>query len=272
MTTRLILLVLLYITTAAIACAQTSDGATATGPYPVLTLPGHRDRVRSVAFDETGTRLVSTSYDSTVRTWNAVTGDSLLTLHGHILETAIATYSSDGSLIVSGSFDHTARIWSAIDGHLITTLLPHDAPVFNARFLHHDSLVFTASSGDIRLWHPLSGERVDSIRCNLPVIDLNNGGTYVFCASGSGHGALVRYDNDSVVEQFDGAILGEFNYSGTQICMAMKDTSIVVWDIASRSIVARFRGHVGEIYSVSFDRAGRRVVSASADRTVRVWD
>ncbi|HVZ39136.1 MAG TPA: hypothetical protein VHI13_07665, partial [Candidatus Kapabacteria bacterium] len=127
--------------------AASPRGIESTGPYPVLTLPGHRDWVRSVAFDETGTRLVSTSYDSTVRTWNALTGDSLLTLHGHIHETLTAAFSSDGSRIVSGSVDHTARIWSVADGHVVAVLIPHYSPVVTARFLHHDSIVFTASSG-----------------------------------------------------------------------------------------------------------------------------
>ncbi|HVZ38965.1 MAG TPA: T9SS type A sorting domain-containing protein [Candidatus Kapabacteria bacterium] len=36
--------------------------------------------------------------------------------------------------------------------------------------------------------------------------------------------------------------------------------------------MAHFTGHTNYVNSVSFDRAGRRVVSASADRTVRVWD
>ncbi|HVZ38963.1 MAG TPA: T9SS type A sorting domain-containing protein [Candidatus Kapabacteria bacterium] len=252
--------------------ATSPRGVESTGPYLVLTLPGHRDWVQSVAFDETGTRLVSTSSDSSVRTWNAVTGDSLLVMHGHRVTTLTASFSSDGAYVVSGSMDHTARIWSATDGHLISTLVPHYDWVVTARYVHHDSLVFTASSGYIRLWHPLSGDRIDSVHNDVPVLDLTPDGKLVFGASGGGYGALIRFDTDSTIERFDGVILGEFNHAGTQICMAMKDTSIVVWDIASRSIVARFKGHLGEVYSVSFDRAGRRVVSASADRTVRVWD
>ncbi|HVZ38964.1 MAG TPA: T9SS type A sorting domain-containing protein [Candidatus Kapabacteria bacterium] len=102
--------------------------------------------------------------------------------------------------------------------------------------------------------------------------EISSDANFAFYFGGSGAGAYVRLSDDSILVRFTNVLLGEFNQAGTQICMAMKDTSIVVWDIASRSIVARFKGHLGEVYSVSFDRAGRRVVSASADRTVRVWD
>ncbi|HVZ38960.1 MAG TPA: hypothetical protein VHI13_06765 [Candidatus Kapabacteria bacterium] len=91
-------------------------GVESTGPYPVLTLPGHRDWVRSVAFDETGMRLVSTSYDSTVRTWKALTGDSLLTLHGHIVRyqtnpSSLSRYFRfNGSATVGHGYQITARV------------------------------------------------------------------------------------------------------------------------------------------------------------------
>ena len=42
--------------------------------------------------------------------------------------------------------------------------------------------------------------------------------------------------------------------------------------LGERAELACLRGHEGWVTSVSFDRAGRRIVSGSYDNTVRVWD
>ena len=43
---------------------------------------GHSEGVSSVCFSADGTRIVSGSYDQTVRIWNAVTGACEVTMEG----------------------------------------------------------------------------------------------------------------------------------------------------------------------------------------------
>ena len=47
------------------------------------TLEGHSDPVLSVAFSPDGQRIVSGSYDDTIKLWDAQTGSELRTLQGH---------------------------------------------------------------------------------------------------------------------------------------------------------------------------------------------
>ncbi|KAL0960311.1 hypothetical protein HGRIS_011937 [Hohenbuehelia grisea] len=75
-------------------------------------LKGHSSIVTSVAFSPDGTRIVSGSYDSKIRVWDASTGHPTMPpLEGHSQEVTSVAFSPDGTRIVSGSGDHSIRIW-----------------------------------------------------------------------------------------------------------------------------------------------------------------
>jgi WD40 repeat protein len=63
----------------------------------------HRVRVNSVAISRDGMRIVSGSYDKTVRMWDASTGAELNVLKGHTNWVNSVAISRDGMRIVSGS-------------------------------------------------------------------------------------------------------------------------------------------------------------------------
>ena len=68
------------------------------------------------AFSPDGSRIVSGSYDNTVRVWDAMNGDELKSLSGHTSGVNSVTFSPDGSYIVSGSDDNTVLVWDAMSG------------------------------------------------------------------------------------------------------------------------------------------------------------
>ena len=59
-------------------------------------------------------KVVSGSWDQTVRIWDAVTGECEQTLQGHSDWVSSASFSPDGTKVVSGSEDQTVRIWDAV--------------------------------------------------------------------------------------------------------------------------------------------------------------
>ncbi len=69
--------------------------------------------VNSVAFSPDGKRLATGSYDSTVKLWDAATGQELLTLKGHASDVWSVAFSPDGKRLATGSRDQTVKLWSA---------------------------------------------------------------------------------------------------------------------------------------------------------------
>lgn len=85
------------------------------------TLTGHASGVIGCAYSPDGTRIVSASYDNTLKVWDGEGGDALRTLTGHADWVRGCAYSPDGIRIVSASSDNTLKVWDARDGHCLAT-------------------------------------------------------------------------------------------------------------------------------------------------------
>jgi WD40 repeat protein len=44
-----------------------------------------------------------------------------------------------------------------------------------------------------------------------------------------------------------------------------------VWDAKTGQEIAKLQGHENKVYAAQFSPDGQRIVSASADKTARVW-
>ncbi|KAJ6597918.1 hypothetical protein B0H10DRAFT_2325271 [Mycena sp. CBHHK59/15] len=203
---------------------------------------GHSDSVWSVAFSPDGRRIVSGSYDHTIRIWDADTqmqvGEAL---QGHSDSVWSVAFSPDGQRIVSGSGDNTIRIWDA----------DTQMQVGEALQGHSDSVWSVAFSPD--------GRRI---------------------VSGSEDHTIRIWDADTQM-QVGEALQGHwgpvwsaaFSPDGRRIVSGSEDHTIRIWDADTQMQVGEaLQGHSDSVWSVAFSPDGRRIVSGSSDYTIRIWD
>ncbi|CAB3996937.1 retinoblastoma-binding 5 homolog, partial [Paramuricea clavata] len=90
---------------------------------------------------------------------------------------------------------------------------------------------------------------------------------------------LLQSFGPSYPEEYDGtldcvsvAITCSFNRRGTLLAVGCNDGRIVIWDFLTRGISKIISAHVHPVCSVSWSRNGYKLLSASSDWCVSVWD
>ena len=87
------------------------------------------------AFNKSGDKFITGSYDRTCKVWDTNSGEELLTLEGHKnVVYAIAFNNPYGDKIITGSFDKTCKLWSAETGVLFHTFRGHATEIVRIFF------------------------------------------------------------------------------------------------------------------------------------------
>ena len=79
---------------------------------PLKSLHGHNHFISSLSLNSDSTKLVSSSWDKTIRLWDIPTSKSELLFKGHTKDVLSVAFSHDERLIFSGSMDNTLKYWN----------------------------------------------------------------------------------------------------------------------------------------------------------------
>jgi WD40 repeat protein/serine/threonine protein kinase len=258
----------------------------------LLRQPQHKDFVVGVCFSPDG-KQIATTYDRTaVSVWDVASGQVLRELplpQASWVQYPRAAFHPKGRLLAFGGGDGPIRLWDPAKGETVAVLSGHDGTAGDVAF-RPDGLQLASGGVDrtVRLW---------DVQTREPVAVLRGHTDTVFRVAYSADGRLLASaSGDQTVRLWDAAT-GEalavlphgnavygiaFSPNGTRLAAACANNAIRLWDVglaeraggkeAPEAEVAELHGHDAYVHAVDWSPDGTRLISASGDGTVRVWD
>jgi len=154
---------------------------------------------------------------------------------------AIRFFPKYGHLLLSGGMDGKVKIWDIYnDQQLLRTFIGHKKAVKDICFTN-DGRRFISCSYDrlINLWDTETGECLRSF----------SNGKIPYC---------VKFHPD---RQREGLFIA-----------GCSDKKIIQWDTNAGKIVQQYDGHLGAVNALAFIDEGKRFVSSSDDKSLRIWE
>jgi dynein assembly factor with WDR repeat domains 1 len=241
-------------------------------------LNGHGNVVFSLAFNHPKCdKIVTGSFDKTAKIWSASSGACLNTFYGHSAEIVGCEFNKTSDMISTNSMDGSAIIWSVETGQEINSFRHHEAEVISCHFNGLGTLLITGSFDErAMLWDVRQKDPVSILRAHDA--ELSNciwNSSFNLIATSSLDGTAKIFDLRDpkkalfTMKHRDEVLDVCFDYTG-KIATCSSDCTAKVYS-ENFELLFTLEGHTDEISKCCFSPNGSLLLTASADKTARLW-
>jgi tetratricopeptide (TPR) repeat protein len=232
-----------------------------------MTIFAHEGFVLNLAFSPDSRTLATTSEDRSARLWEVPSGRPLGAFHGHTDVVWAVAFRPDGREVGTGSLDGSIRFWDLQTSRPV--VVEHSGWVDRLAF-RRDGLRVLSEPADwmgskaTKGWNPLTGE-LDPALSGTAFVKLP-----AEFVPGSIHlqNTATSPDGKLIAQQFD-STGGD---AGPSRSKEYSQSAVVIREQATGQVVHTLIGHSADVVSFAFSPDGRRLATASYDRTMKLWD
>ncbi len=242
---------------------------------PERQYSGHTAAVNAVALSADGKFLASAGDDETIRFWNQSNGQQTALIGAHTGPVTSLAFHNSGQ-VLSASADGSIKLWQQPgEGKL----LAHPGQVASAVLSPDGSRLLTGCSDkQVRLWNLSNGQIERPFAgpsLGVLCVAMNSAGTQV--AAGSVDKTLFVWNTADAkeVRKFTLAAAVNsvaFSPDGKLLAGGLADNSIHIFDLAMGREIKTITGHSGAVHALHFTNKSDHLVSASADKSVQIWN
>jgi len=265
---------------------------------------GEGEEVLALAFASDSETLATGSADSTVKTWNVLSGELRQTFIGHMANVNSVEFDSTGERLLTSSADGTARVWNTRTGQVLFTLGQVDqTPYVHQATFSADGRFIATANGNLlgpngrpvettpyqytaQIWDATNGRlllTLDGHTDQVLNVAFNTKNTMLATSSADRTAKIWNLTLDArqrpiaAVDSFtlahpDWARGVAFSHDDSRLVTGSFDHGVRVWITRSGTLLYFLPGHKVFVYTTLFTADGTRVVSASRDGTARLWN
>ncbi len=253
-----------------------------------VTLRVEGAKIWQPSWSPDGSRVAAAGNDSTLRVWDAATGELQLEVH-HRHYVRMPVWSNDGTRIFAGGMSTVAAIWDAQTGERLREFAEPGGGAKVGHFSPDGRRIVTTGHNDdpsvLHVWDAETGE-------HLSAQPHQSGRTHRFFFppafvrwSEDGNHVTPAHPESSLVEAWGvdpwKAGVSAWHSRGNRVATAVAEgndrvfggpSKVVIWDAGSGTIVDTLAGDAGYVGDIRWSPDGTQIAAVSGEEPAAIWD